>query len=474
MSNRGSSIQLGLAWKVTFAFGFVVLAALLAVSVLANQATAREVRGFLFRGEMTDSDAMAGVLADYYRDNGSWEGVNPLLAEPSPWRRMMRAMGLRGGPASDQMTEMMGRTSAEISLSDIEGRVIAGGLPRGLVLSSADLSGGTPIQVGEQIVGFLVVSHPSEATLAESLIGRLTRGLWLVAGLTALAAVVAGGMVVSGLLRPVRELTEASRALAGGDLSRRVAVRSQDEVGELSTAFNQMAENLQRAEQLRRDMTADVAHELRNPLAVLQANVEALADGVYPPSADNFAPVLDQARLLNRLVEDLRTLALADGGQLRLDRVACQLLPLVRRVVDGYSQQADEAGVTLRLEGESAMALVDPMRVEQVLGNLLSNAIRHTGRGHEVRVRLGHEAAPDRVVVAVADQGEGISAEALPRVFDRFYRADAARARAGGGTGLGLAIARRLVELQEGEIRVANRPEGGAEVTISFPAFNES
>jgi signal transduction histidine kinase len=474
MSNRGFSIQLGLAWKVTFAFGFVVLAALLAVSLLANQATAREVRGFLFRGERTDSDQMAGALADYYRANGSWEGVNPLLAEPSPWRRMMRAMGLRGGPASDRMTEMMDQTSANISLSDIEGRVIAGGLPRGQVLSSADLSDGTPIQVGQRVVGYLVVSDPSEATLAESLIGRLTRGLWLVAGLTALAAVVAGGMVVSGLLRPVRELTDASRALAAGDLSRRVPVRSRDEVGELSTAFNQMAENLQRAEQLRRDMTADVAHELRNPLAVLQANVEALADGVYPPTAANFAPVLDQARLLNRLVEDLRTLALADGGELQLDRVPTQLLTLARRVVDGYTQQAEDAGVVLRLEGEPATALVDPMRVEQILGNLLSNAVRHTGRGHQVRLRVGRHPSGDQAVMAVADQGEGVSTEALPRVFDRFYRADPSRVRSQGGTGLGLAIARRLVELQDGEIRVANLPEGGAEFTISFPAFNES
>jgi len=451
------------------AFGFVVLAALLAFSILANRAAAREVRGFMFRGGMTDSTLLAEDLADYYRRHGSWEGVVPLLSTPSAWNRMMGGMGQ--GPGTAGPVEAM---AAEVSLSSADGRVIAGALPRGRRLSTSDLSAGTPIVVDDRTVGFLLVAGPSASSLGESLIGRLTRGTWLVAGLTALAAVVAGGMVVSGLLRPVRELTEASRALAGGDLSRRVPVRSQDEVGELSTAFNQMAENLQRAEQLRRDLTADIAHELRNPLAVLQANVEALADGVYPANAANFAPVLDQARLLNRLVEDLRTLALADGGQLRLDRVACQLLPLVRRVVDGYLQQAEEAGVTLRLEGESAMALVDPMRVEQVLGNLLSNAIRHTGRGHEVRVRLGHEAAPDRVVVAVADQGEGISAEALPRVFDRFYRADAARARAGGGTGLGLAIARRLVELQEGEIRVANRPEGGAVVTISFPAFNES
>jgi signal transduction histidine kinase len=149
-------------------------------------------------------------------------------------------------------------------------------------------------------------------------------------------------------------------------------------------------------------------------------------------------------------------------------------MTLARRVVDGYAQQAEEAGVVLRLEGEPAGAFVDPMRVEQILGNLLSNAIRHSGPGHEVRVRVGRGPSSEQAVVAVADQGEGISEEALPRIFERFYRADRSRTRSEGGTGLGLAIARRLVELQGGEIRVANRPEGGAEFTILFPAEKES
>jgi signal transduction histidine kinase len=240
-------------------------------------------------------------------------------------------------------------------------------------------------------------------------------------------------------------------------------------VGELSTAFNQMAAHLERAEQIRRDMTADIAHELRNPLAVLQANVEALADGVYPATAENLAPVLGQTRLLNRLVEDLRTLALADAGQLSFDPVPTQLLPLARRVVDGYTLQAEEAGVALRIEGEDATAVVDPMRVEQILGNLLGNAIRHTGRGREVRVRVGGGPGGDQALIAISDQGEGLPEESLSRIFERFFRADRSRSRAEGGTGLGLAIARQLTVLQGGEIHAANRPEGGAEFTVTFP-----
>jgi signal transduction histidine kinase len=233
-----------------------------------------------------------------------------------------------------------------------------------------------------------------------------------------------------------------------------------------------MAESLEQAEHVRRELTADIAHELRNPLAVLQANLEALSDGVYPAKAENFAPAIDQIHLLNRLVEDLRTLALADAGQLELALVQTNLLDLARRVAESYQQQAAEADVAVRVDGEPVAARADPMRVEQILGNLIGNAIRHTGRGHAVLVRAGPSG--DQAELVVSDQGPGIAEEDLPRIFERFYRAERSRSRAEGGTGLGLAIARQLAAWQGGEVRAANRLQGGAEFTLVLPRWREA
>ncbi|HET7009860.1 MAG TPA: ATP-binding protein [Anaerolineales bacterium] len=467
MTEPSSPFRLSLAWKIVLTFGLIVLAGLLAFSLLATQSAAREVRGFMFRGGMTDSAILADDLTDYYRVHGSWEGVEPLLVNPSPWHR---AFGDTFGPGMMQrMTGMEGMMSPAVSLVHPDGRVIVGPGAPGAVLPSAAIRAGTPLIVDDHTVGILIVSGPSVSSLGENLIGRLARTTWIVGGAIGLAALIAGAMLLSGLLKPVRELTAATRALARGDLTRRVTVHTHDEVGELSDAFNQMAENLQRAEQLRRDMTADIAHELRNPLAVLQAQAEALADGVYPPTAENLAPVLDNTRLLSRLVEDLRTLALADSGQLTLDRVPSDLKGLAERVVQSYRGEAEQAGIQLSLRGDRVVSDVDPMRVEQILGNLLTNALRYTARGGLVEFRVGKSPAGDRAQVEVADSGDGIPAEALPFVFERFYRADRSRSRSQGGAGLGLAITRQLVEAHAGTITANNRPEGGAIFTVTLP-----
>jgi two-component system sensor histidine kinase BaeS len=220
-------------------------------------------------------------------------------------------------------------------------------------------------------------------------------------------------------------------------------------------------------------MTADIAHELRNPLSVMQARVEAVIDGVYPPTAEHLQPVLEQTRLLSRLVEDLRTLALADAGQLALDRQDIDLAGVVARTVAGYRAQAQAAGVQLRVRlAEGVRVEADPGRIEQVVGNLLSNAVRHAPPGSEVEISLGVDARWARL--EVADAGEGIPDEALASVFERFYRADRSRSREGGGTGLGLAISRQLIVAHGGTIAAANRPEGGAVFRIDLPISGAS
>lgn len=463
MSSPAGGVRISLAWKTVLAFSAVVLAAVLAVSLLSGQAAAREVRVFMFGGAMTDAPSLAGELAAYYREQGSWQGVEALFAG-----RLPAHMGGQGALG------MMRRMTAGLTLADPGGRVLASNLARAPArLPAARAAEALPIVVDGRTVGLLLVeSAPAGAAESADLVARVLRSTWLVTLLVGGVALLVGGALVAGLLRPVRELTAAAQGLARGERSRRVAVRSSDELGALAQAFNQMADSLERNERLRRDMTADVAHELRNPLAVMQAQVEAILDGVHPPTPENLRTVLDQTQLLNRLVEDLRTLALADAEQLGLQRAPLELAALLRRQAEAHRPQAETAGVALELEPGPPIppAWADESRIAMVVGNLLSNALRHTPAGG--RVALGWGAAPDgrTVWLRVTDTGEGLPPDDLELVFERFYRGDRGRARAEGGTGLGLAIARKLVEAHGGTIGAAARPGGGAAFTVTLPA----
>jgi signal transduction histidine kinase len=217
-------------------------------------------------------------------------------------------------------------------------------------------------------------------------------------------------------------------------------------------------------------MTADIAHELRTPLAVQRANLEALQDGIYPLTGENLQPVLEQNRLLTRLVDDLRTLALADAGQLTLERTPTDLTGLLQGVLERFKPQADGQGVALVLEPAKThlpLLSLDAIRIEQILTNLLSNGLRYTPQGGTIWV--GVEGKGPEVSVTVRDSGPGIPEESLPFVFERFYRVDKARARVEGGSGLGLAIARQLARAHGGELTAGNHTEGGAVFVLRLP-----
>lgn len=300
-------------------------------------------------------------------------------------------------------------------------------------------------------------------------LGALRRATWLAALAGVLAAVLAGMVVTRYLTAPLRQMAEAAGRIGRGDLAQQVAVPSDDELGALARAFNAMAADLQRLEDARRQLGADIAHELRTPLSVLQANLEGMLDGVVAASPERLAALHGQVRLLSRLVDDLRDLSLAQAGRLPLDRQPVDLAALAAEAVAAVGAAADEKQVQVeyRAAGPLPPVRVDRERVLQMVHNLLDNAIRHTPRGG--RVRVGVETGPGGVRLWVQDTGPGIPPEELERVFDRFYRLDASRARATGGSGLGLAIVRALAAAHGGSVSATSTPGTGSRFTVTLP-----
>jgi len=314
-------------------------------------------------------------------------------------------------------------------------------------------------------------------------VGTLAVGIWAIAALLGIVsahpAVLAIGLVVlvligagmfmstRGLRRmaePLDDLIEAAGRVEAGDYSVRVAERGAGEVRSLARAFNQMSARLEEGDARRRSFLADVAHELRTPLTVIQGGLEAVIDGVYPPDAGHLAPLVDQARALEHLVDDLRTVALAEAGSLALARESVDPGTLVEESVAAFRGAADAAGVVLRIDVAPNLPRVelDAARIRQVLSNLLGNAVRHTPAGGSVTVSV--HASADTVSVEVRDTGSGIPAALLSTVFDRFVKEPGSR-----GSGLGLAIAKDLVEAHGGSISAASAPSGGASIRFSLP-----
>lgn len=270
---------------------------------------------------------------------------------------------------------------------------------------------------------------------------------------------------------PLVDVMEAADAVADGDLSVRVREQAPGELGRLARSFNRMTAELERAEQQRRNLTADVAHELRTPLHIIQGNLEGVVDGVYQPTQEHIAATLEETRLLARLVDDLQTLSLAEAGQLPLHRLRLCAIDLLQDAVTSFAGQAAEAGVTLEVTAaappDQLEVEVDPDRMGQVINNLVSNALRYTPGGG--RITLSAEPVDGWVRLSVQDSGPGIPPDDLPYIFDRFWRGDPSRPRgAGAGSGLGLAIARQLVQAHGGRIEVESRLGEGTRFTVEL------
>jgi two-component system, OmpR family, sensor histidine kinase BaeS len=316
------------------------------------------------------------------------------------------------------------------------------------------LFGGTACLGSLWLLGLLGPPSPNTPLLPWAILGAV---------LLLLLAVLRG---LRGLAFPLRDLIEAAGRVETGDLSGRVEVRGPRELRALARAFNAMLERLRSNETARRRLLADVTHELRTPIAVIQGNLEAVLDGVYPADEAHLGPVLEETKVLSRLIDDLSTLSLAESGALDLHREATDLAILAGEVAAAFRSQASGAGVTLRsdVSAELPLAEVDPLRIREVLVNLTANALRHTPAGGSVRITGGLEPSGKSVVLSVVDNGEGIPMEELPHVFDRFYKSDDST-----GSGLGLSIARNLVAAHGGEIHAESTPGEGTTVRFTLP-----
>jgi two-component system sensor histidine kinase BaeS len=287
-----------------------------------------------------------------------------------------------------------------------------------------------------------------------------------IVALVLLIGFLAAGRAFRSMAGPGAEIVEALDRVAEGDHATRVRERGPAPVRSVGRAFNKMASRLERAEDERRKLLADVTHELRTPLTALQAQTEGLLDGVYPRDDEHIAPILDQARVMARLIDDLRTVSLAESGALTLHREPTEIAVLLERAAANFAPQAGDAGVSLRVEAPRDVPPidVDPVRIGEVLANLIANSLRHTPRGGGVALSAERDAAGG-IWIAVRDTGSGIPADVLPHVFDRFYRAGGSR-----GSGLGLAIAKGIVESHGGEITADSAgPDEGTTVRFTLP-----
>jgi signal transduction histidine kinase len=458
----------------------VVVAAVGGMAFFNTLATTRMFTRYEEDRRITHHQRLERLLTQHYAQNENWSGVQSVV------ERMGQITGERviladeeGQIVADSARELVGHP-VDQGWDTPDVQIAYDGATVGVLYADSldrDADPGSKVFQDSTKTPYLLPPPPPRVDPeSESFLTSVNRTLLLIAVVAGLGAVLLILGLSRRILAPVEALTAAVQRMEAGDLSQRVEVTSQDEIGELARAFNSMADGLARLEELRRNMVTDVAHELRTPLSNIRGYLEALQDGVIEPERGIIDSLHGEAMLLNHLVDDLQDLSLAEAGHLKLERQPVALADIVDRAVEAVRPRVEAERVTVQVDlPEDLLVDVDPQRIGQVLRNLLDNALTHTPPGREIAV-AARAACPEPgrregqwVEVSVRDTGSGIAAEDLPYVFERFYRADKSRSRATGGAGLGLAIARQLVEAHGGRIWVESTEREGSTFTFALP-----
>ncbi len=428
--------------KLILSFLVVSVFSLILVGIFTRSSTSTEFQRYI---STQDGSRAVEIFANYYTRNNSWDGVRDAIDE--------RYLGL-----------------LPFVLLDMDGEILFGE-QRSMMMPMHNES--LPIDVAGETVGYLIMADQQHSRMMRSngdaFLSRMDNIFkYSLVGVGVLALVL-GLLLSQYLTRPIRELTAATRAVADGDLEQVVPVRSNDELGKLADSFNRMNKQLAHSLNLRRQMTADIAHELRTPLSIILGHADGIHDGVLPLSMDTVEIIRDEASRLERLVEDLRTLSRADAGELPLDLAFHAPQKLLDEIRTRYQPQAIQKEITLDITSEPNLPdlQVDFGRILQVLSNALDNALRYTPKGGQIL--LSAQKMPDAVELRIQDNGPGLEAEEAAHIFDRFYRADASRQRDEGGSGLGLAISKSIVEEHGGRIWAESEEGQGLTINIALP-----
>ena len=431
-----------LGLRLALAFISVALAAIALLAGLTAAFAAADVSALATRQHTQLTDAIAVAAAAAWNRNNGWAA-----ADLSP------------------VLDLAARTGADVQIRDQSGRIVMSSPGH---IAQASLRYSAPVVVRGERVGLAVVwfTGSGMSPADRGLLTDLLQAIAGAAGAAALLAMLTGLAVARRITRPVERIITATRAMGRGQRTARVGqVAAPGELRELASAFDQMADGMDRQEQLRRDLVADVAHELRTPVAILQAGHEALLDRVTEPTPDQLASLYDEVLRLARMVADLQTLAAADAAALRLSRGHCDLAGLAATAADSLAGQFETAGITLVRQLAAADVLGDPHWLHQVITNLLTNALKFTPAGGRVTITAGPAEAD--AVLTVTDTGTGIPADELPRIFDRFWRGRQSSQIP--GSGIGLAVAAELAQAHGGQLTASSEPEQGTVMTLTLP-----
>lgn len=440
-------------FRLSLTFAVIILVTVGTIYLFVSERIATEMEYYEDISAGYRLHQIRSSLYFFYIDNESWENVQSVVRDTA------RVSGTR---------IILVASNGTVVGDSKEGELL------GTNYTHTD-SSDSPLELiwNQEIVGkAYIISNPAAEPYVAPFLRLSTsidRSLLLGGSLAIAIALLLIFFLSRRITSPIGALVKAARRLGRGDLSQRVQLRGEGEVAALAQAFNSMAVDLEHAEQLRLNLVADVAHELRTPLSNIQGYLEAIRDGVIKPDDATIQSLNEEAVLLSGLVNELQELSLAEAGELKLIYQAEDTTNLIKQAVTPWQPQllTKEISLSLDLPDNLPLAYIDWQRVQQVLHNLLENAVTHTGRGGNITVAAAKQG--DWVEISVSDTGEGIPAEDLPNIFERFYRVDKSRARATGGSGLGLTIAKRLVEAHGGKITVQSKLGKGSCFSFTLP-----